>query len=48
MTGAMYVAEDMCAMIWVSHADKMQVCVCLMSGGASNRQDVLKQSNVKL
>ena len=48
MTGAVYVAKDLCAMIWVSRAEVMQVCNFLMYGGASNRQDVSKQSNVNL
>lgn len=48
MTGAIYVAEDLCAMIWASRAEVMQVCIGLMYGGASNRQNVSKQSNVNL
>jgi len=47
MTAAKHVKEDTCAMMWVSHAKDMHVCVCFMSGGVSYKQDVLEQSHVK-
>ena len=45
MTAAKSVKEDICAMMWASHAE---LWVCLMSGGISYRQDVLECSNVEL